>query len=94
MRRPLITLLTTAAVLALSAAAAVAETDVGHDGGEGWWGETNDKIVTNFGFLLIGLFPLLVLILSLIQWRLEKRKTERLKAAKVRAARADERLGW
>ena len=94
MRRPLITLLTTVTALALSAAAAVAESDVGHDGGEGWWGETNDKIVTNFGFLLIGIFPLLVLILSLIQWRLEKRKTERLKAAKVRAARADERLGW
>jgi hypothetical protein len=65
-----------------------------HDGGEGLWGETNDKVVTYAGFILIVGFPLLVLILTLIQQRLEKRKDRRLAAAKARRARADVRGGW
>ena len=65
-----------------------------HDGGEGWWGETNDKVITNAGFILIAAFPTLVLILSLIQWRLDKRKERRLRAARERRARADLRGGW
>ena len=32
--------------------------------------------------------------MSLIQWRLEKRKDARKKAAKPRAARADGQGGW
>jgi hypothetical protein len=77
------------ALLALTAPAAVA-----HDGGEGLWGETNDKVVTNAGFVLIGFFPLLVFTLSMIQWRLDKRKDARKRAAKARTARADMRGGW
>ena len=65
-----------------------------HDGGEGLWGETNDQVVTYAGFILIVAFPLLALILTLIQQRLEKRKDRRLAAAKARRARADERGGW
>jgi hypothetical protein len=65
-----------------------------HDGGEGLWGETNDQVVTYAGFILIVAFPLLALILTLIQTRLEKRKDRRLAAAKARNARADERGGW
>ena len=65
-----------------------------HDGGEGWWGETNDKVVTNAGFILIAAFPLLILTLSLLQWRLDKRKDRRLAAARARRARADQRGGW
>ena len=45
-----------------------------HDGGEGLWGETNDKVITNAGFILIAFFPLFVLFASLLQWRLDKRK--------------------
>ena len=78
-----------AALLALAAPAAVA-----HDGGEGLWGETNDKVITNAGFILIAAFPLFVLVMSLIQWRLEKRKYARMRAAKARTARADVRGGW
>ena len=66
----------------------------GHDGGEGLYGETNDKVVTNAGFILIVGFPMLVLILTLIQCALEKRKDRRLAAAKARKARADLRGGW
>jgi membrane protease YdiL (CAAX protease family) len=65
-----------------------------HDGGEGLWGETNDQVVTYAGFILIVGFPILILILTLIQQRLERRKDRRLAAAKARKARADERGGW
>jgi hypothetical protein len=85
------TALLTLAFLALSAPVALAQD---HDGGEGLWGETNDKVVTNAGFILIAAFPVLVLVLSLIQWRLDKRKERRLAAAKARRARADLRGGW
>jgi len=78
-----------AALLALAAPAAIA-----HDGGEGLWGETNDKVITNAGFILNAAFPLFVLVMSLIQWRLEKRKYARMRAAKARTARADVRGGW
>ena len=65
-----------------------------HDGGEGTWGETNDKVVTYAGFIIIAGFPVLVLLLSLLQNKLEKRKDRRLAAAKARTARADLRGGW
>jgi hypothetical protein len=62
-----------------------------HDGGEGTYGETNDKIVTNAGFILIIFFPLFLLFMSLLQWQLEKRKYRRQAAAK---ANADAAGGW
>jgi hypothetical protein len=85
------TIVLTALFFAVMAPVALAE---GHDGGEGLWGETNDKVVTYAGFILIVAFPLLALTLTLIQQRLEKRKDRRLAAAKARRARADERGGW
>ena len=95
MRRSLTTLVMTVSYLAVLAQVALAaESDVGHDGGEGWVGETNDKIVTNFGFVLIAFFPLFILLASLLQHKLDKRKDARKKAAKARAARADLRGGW
>jgi multisubunit Na+/H+ antiporter MnhB subunit len=62
--------------------------------GEGWFGETNDVNVTNAMFLVIIFFPTVILIFSLIQWRLDKRKHARMEAAKRRAANADWRGGW
>jgi len=64
------------------------------DGGQGWWGETTDKQITNVMFITIGLFPALILVLSLIQWRLDKRKHARLDAAKARRSSVDWRGGW
>ena len=92
MRRALHTLLLTAAVLALSAPLALAAE--GHDGGEGIYGETSDKVVTNAGFIIIAAFPALIFLLSAILWTLDKRKDARKKAAKARTARADMRGGW
>ena len=86
------TALLTVALLLLTAPVALASE--GHDGGEGWLGETNDKIVTNAGFILIAAIPTLILVLSLIQWRLDRRKDQRLAAARARRARTDMRGGW
>jgi hypothetical protein len=64
------------------------------DNGQGTYGPASDKVVTAAGFLLIGGFPLLITILSLIQKTLDRRKYRRLDAAKARRARVDERGGW
>ncbi|HEY3726634.1 MAG TPA: hypothetical protein VGL51_05640 [Solirubrobacteraceae bacterium] len=64
------------------------------DGGQGWWGETNDKDITNVMFIVIAFFPTVILVFSLIQWRLDKRKHAKMDAAKRREANADWRGGW
>jgi hypothetical protein len=74
--------------------APVALASEGHDGGEGWWGETNDKVITNAGFVIIAGIPLLILVLTLIQSTLDRRKDRRLAAARARRERADLRGGW
>jgi hypothetical protein len=89
MGRAIKTTLLSLALLAVAAPAALA-----HDGGEGLWGETNDKVITNAGFILIAFFPTFVLLASLLQWRLDKRKERRKAAEKARRARADLRGGW
>ncbi len=79
----------TLTTLLVSVAPALAST--GHDGGEGLWGETDDKVVTNAGFILMIFFPLFILFMSLLQWQLEKRKYRRKAAAK---AEQDSAGGW
>jgi len=63
-------------------------------GGQGWYGETNDKVITNAMFLVILFFPTIITVFSIIQWRLDKRKHARLDAAKRRAKNEDWRGGW
>jgi hypothetical protein len=89
MRRLTKTLLLTIALLALSAPMAFAQAS-----GEGVYGETDDKVVTNAAFIVIIFFPIFVLLVSLLQWRLEKRKDAR--KAHVKAAGGDKRWsgGW
>jgi hypothetical protein len=64
------------------------------DDGQGWFGETTDPDITSVMFITIAFFPTLILILSWIQWRLDKRKHARLDAAKARERNADWRGGW
>jgi len=63
-------------------------------GGQGWFGETTDKQVTNAMFVVIAFFPVVIVVFSLIQWRLDKRKHAKMDAAKRRAANVDWRGGW
>ncbi len=61
--------------------------------GRGFYGATNDKVVTNFGFALIIFFPLFIFFMSMLQRKLEKRKEAR-KAAQKQLSGARWRGGW
>jgi hypothetical protein len=76
-------------LLLLAAPAAMAEND-----GRGIYGATNDKVVTEAGFILIVFFPTFVLLASLAQKVLEKRKDRRVAARRHRAGDARWRGGW
>jgi len=90
MRRLLVTSLTAAlALLALIPAAALASND-----GRGFYGATNDKVITNAAFILILFFPLFILAMSLIQRRLDKRKEARKAAQKAHLGDPRWRGGW
>jgi hypothetical protein len=89
MRRLTTTLLLTLILLALLAPVALAQ-----NSGEGALGEVDDKQVTNAGFILIAFFPLFILVMSLLQWRLDKRKEARKKAVKKAGGDARWRGGW
>jgi uncharacterized membrane protein len=54
-------------LLALAPAAMAAD-------GVGLWGRTDDKVVTYFSFVVMAFFAILVVVLSIIQIRLESRK--------------------
>ena len=58
------------------------------DNGEGFLGETDDKVVTFFALGVLLFFVLAVVLLSALQGLLEKRKEER-KASELRR-----RIGW
>jgi hypothetical protein len=89
MRRVLPLLVLALTILLIAAPAALA-----HDGGEGTYGATNDKVVTNAGFILIAFFPLFVFAMSMLQMALDRRK-ERRKAVHKALAREDRvRGGW
>jgi hypothetical protein len=90
MKRLLTALPATVVALLVLAPAALA-----HDGGEGWYGPANDKVVTNAGFILIVFFPLFVFLASMLQGHLEKRKDRRKKIQKSLAAEQQRwRGGW
>jgi hypothetical protein len=84
-------------LLALTAAIALvlAPVALGHDGGQGTYGEANDKVVTNAGFILIAFFPLFIFAMSMLQMTLDRRK-DRRKAAHKKLAREEQvwRGGW
>jgi hypothetical protein len=89
MRRVLPVLLFALAVLPAVAPAALA-----HDGGLGTYGESNDKVVTNAGFILIAFFPLFVFVMSMLQMGLDRRKDRRKAAQKALAREERIRGGW
>ena len=82
--------MTVAVALLVAAPSALAR----NYGGEGWYGETSDKTITYAMYLVIIFFPTVIVVFSLIPWRLDRRKHARLLAARRRAASADWRGGW
>lgn len=89
MRRLVTALLAWTVCLALIAPVALAG-----DEGQGLWGETDDKVVTFAGFILIAFFPLFVALMSALQWRLDRRKQAKLAAKRAHGARTEWRGGW
>ncbi len=77
-----------AALSALAVPLVVAAPAMASGAGEGWAGETNDKVVTFFCLGVLLFFVLVVVLETVVQGRLERRKDER-KAAKMR-----QRVGW
>jgi hypothetical protein len=66
-----------AALLSLLVSLALAAPAMAGEGGEGLYGKTNDKVITNFGYGLMIFFALLVTVLSLAQAWLGRRKDSR-----------------
>jgi hypothetical protein len=89
--RILIVLTTLVGTLLTFTPAALAHTG---NGGQGWWGETTDKAVTNVMFAGIAFFPLVIIVFSLIQSWLDKRHHAREDAERARAVSAEWRGGW
>ena len=71
MKRTVAALLSVLVLMLVAAPAALAEN------GTGWAGTTTDKTVTFFCFGVIAFFAALVIVLSIVQARLEKRKERR-----------------
>jgi type VI protein secretion system component VasF len=67
MRLLVVTAVAVGVLLALAPAAIAAD-------GVGLWGRTDDRVITFWAFAVIAFFAVLVIVLSLIQIRLESRK--------------------
>jgi hypothetical protein len=89
MRRLSMSLLPLVLLLALVLAPAAQA----YNDGRGFYGATNDKVVTDAGFILIAFFPIFVFVMSMIQRRLERRKEAR-KAAHKALGGVQWRGGW
>ncbi len=80
--------LATTVLLGVASALMLAAPALAHDNGEGFLGETDDKIVTAFAFGVLLFFTAVIVLGSALQGKLEKRK-EAKKAASLR-----HRTGW
>jgi hypothetical protein len=88
-RSPLVKLIFLSVMFTLVLApAAGAEND-----GRGFYGATNDKVVTDAGFILIVAIPLFVLLATMLQKSLDKRKEAR-KAAEKELSGTPWHGGW
>ena len=87
-------LLATIVPYALLLALAIVPSAQATNDGRGFYGATDDKVVTNFGFALIIFFPLFVFLMSMLQRKLEKRKEARKAAHSSQLGDAHWRGGW
>ncbi len=77
-----------AAVAAVTASQLAAAAPALAKNGEGLAGETNDKVITFFCLGLVIFFTIVVIVGTIVQGRLERRKEAR------KAARMRQRVGW
>ena len=92
-RARLFAAVTTLAVMALTFAPA-ALAGVRDHGGQGWYGETTDPVVTNMMFICIAFFPVVIITFSIAGWLLERRKHARWQAEKARTTNSEWQGGW
>jgi hypothetical protein len=85
---------TTLALWALTLPFVLAPVANAANDGRGFYGETNDKVVTDAGFILIVFFPLFIFCMSMLQRALDKRKEARKAAHKAQLGNAQWRGGW
>ncbi len=65
-----------------------------YNDGRGFYGATNDKVVTDAGFIMIVFFPLFVFVDEHAPAHLDKRKEARKAAHKALMANGHWRGGW
>jgi len=65
-----------------------------YNDGRGFYGATNDKVVTNAGFIVIAFFPILIFVLSMLQMALDRRKQRRKAAHKALLGNGHVPGGW
>jgi len=87
-------LLTKLIALALMLSLALAPAAEAYNDGRGFYGATNDKVVTDAGFIVIVFFVVFVFVMSMLQARLEKRKQARKAAQKAYLGNTQWRGGW
>ena len=91
MRTRLLAALVPLAVTAWLVLAPVASAD---NDGRGFYGATNDKVVTNAGFIVIAFFAVFVFLMSMLQGFLERRKQARKASHSAYQANGHWRGGW
>ena len=80
--------------LALLASLLLAPAAQAYNDGRGFYGATNDKVVTDAGFIVIAFFAVFVFVMSMIQGYLERRKDARKAAQKALLGNTQWRGGW
>jgi hypothetical protein len=80
--------------LALLVSLVLAPAASAYNDGRGFYGATNDKVVTNAGFILVIFFPTFIFVASMILRHLEKRKEARKAAHKALLSNGHIRGGW
>jgi hypothetical protein len=91
MRTRLMTRLIPLALLALLVLAPAANA---YNDGRGFYGATDDKVVTDAGLILIVFFPVFIFAMSRLQRALDRRKEARKAAHKAQLGNAQWRGGW
>ena len=87
-------LLVRAAALAVVVMLALPSAALAMNNGRGFYGETDDKVVTWAGFIIIAFFPVFIFLASKLQGYLDRRKEARRKAEKSQLTSAYLRGGW